>query len=143
MPDESPLIQPVESPVICKPYYEPTHYWEYDRNTGGATKLPGRRPAAYWYKLPDADTRRGQTALQFDEDRRDLPLVNKLRADVKRWRQANWEGATNVTKDLLRHWTRKDRSRRFFFCRRSRRTLDIWSTRNPIKRGAAVHLEHA
>ncbi|MBI2502578.1 MAG: DEAD/DEAH box helicase family protein [Candidatus Latescibacteria bacterium] len=116
MPDESLLIQPVESPVICKPYYEPTHYWEYDRNTGGATKLSGRRPAAYWYKLPDADTRRGQTALQFDEDRRDLPLVNKLRADVKRWRQANWEGATNVTKDLLRHWTRQDRSRRFFFC---------------------------
>ena len=28
------LIQPVESPVICKPYYEPTHYWEYDRATG-------------------------------------------------------------------------------------------------------------
>ena len=28
----------------------------------------------------------------------------------------NWEGATNVTKDLLRHWWRKDRPRRFFFC---------------------------
>ena len=23
-------IQPVESPVICKPYYEPTHYREYE-----------------------------------------------------------------------------------------------------------------
>jgi hypothetical protein len=31
MPEEPVLIQPVESPVICKPYYEPTHYWEYDR----------------------------------------------------------------------------------------------------------------
>ncbi|MBU2228424.1 MAG: DEAD/DEAH box helicase family protein, partial [Proteobacteria bacterium] len=45
-----------------------------------------------------------------------LALVNKLRADVKRWRNAGWEGATNVTKDLLRHWMRKDRPRRFFFC---------------------------
>jgi type III restriction enzyme len=35
---------------------------------------------------------------------------------VKRWRERGWEGAENVTKDLLRHWCRKDRSRRFFFC---------------------------
>jgi hypothetical protein len=30
------LIQPVESPVICKPYYEPTQYWEYDRQTAAS-----------------------------------------------------------------------------------------------------------
>ena len=76
----------------------------------------GRRPAAYWYKFADADSRRGQLTLELEEDRRDLILVNKLRADVKRWRNAGWEGATNVTKDLLRHWRRKDRPRRFFFC---------------------------
>jgi type III restriction enzyme len=110
------LIQPVESPVICKPYYEPTQYWEYDRQTGRAALQPGRRPAAYWYKFADADTRRGQLALELEEDRRELTLVNRLRADVKRWRNAGWEGATNVTKDLLRHWHRKDRPRRFFFC---------------------------
>ncbi len=57
-----------------------------------------------------------QIDLGLDEGRRDLALVNKLRSDVKRWRQSNWEGATNVTKDLLRHWWRKDRGRRFFFC---------------------------
>ncbi len=116
MPDAPIPIQPVASPVICKPYYEPDCYWEYDRNTGQATKQLGRRPASYWYKLPDADTRRGQLTLEIEEDRRDLVLVNNLRADVKRWRKSNWEGATNVTKNLLRHWTRKDRPRRFFFC---------------------------
>jgi type III restriction enzyme len=125
---EPVLIQPVESPVICKPYYEPTHYWEYDRTSGRAVKQPGRRPAAYWYKLSDEELRqrnlplrsRGATGdqmrLELEEGRRDLVLVNKLRNDVKRWRQSNWEGATNVTKDLLRHWWRKDRGRRFFFC---------------------------
>ena len=110
------LIQPVESPVICKPYYEPTQYWEYDRQTGRAALRAGRRSAAYWYKFADADARRGQLSLELEEDRRDLALVNKLRADVKRWRNAGWEGATNVTKDLLRHWHRRDRPRRFFFC---------------------------
>ena len=116
MANDSVLIQPVEGPVICKPYYEPTYYWDYDRNTGRAMKREGRRSAAYWYKLPDADTRRGQLTLELQEERRDLVFVNRLRADVKRWRQSNWEGATNVTKDLLRHWMRKDRARRLFFC---------------------------
>ncbi|MDO9558742.1 MAG: DEAD/DEAH box helicase family protein [Syntrophales bacterium] len=116
MNPEPVLIQPVESPVICKPYYEPTQYWEYDRQTGRAALQPGRRPAAYWYKFADADMRRGQLALELEEDRRELTLVNRLRSDVKRWRNAGWEGATNVTKDLLRHWQRKDRPRRFFFC---------------------------
>jgi type III restriction enzyme len=122
------LIQPVESPVICKPYYEPTHYWEYDRTSGRAVKQPGRRPAAYWYKLSEEemrqrnlplnfrDKRGDQMRLELEEGRRDLVLVNKLRTDVKKWRQSNWEGGTNVTKDLLRHWWRKDRGRRFFFC---------------------------
>ena len=87
-PEEPILIQPVESPVICKPYYEPTRYWEFDRQTGRAALREGRRPAAYWYKFADADSRRGQLSLELEEDRRDLALVNKLRADVKRWRNA-------------------------------------------------------
>ncbi|MBI4330134.1 MAG: DEAD/DEAH box helicase family protein [Chloroflexi bacterium] len=131
--NEPVLIQPVESPVICKPYYEPTDHYEYDRTTGRANKLPGRRPDAYWYKLSNEEVRQhgarqGKLALrlkqptgdeirfELDEGRRDLVLVNRLREDVKRWRNANWEGATNVTKDLLRHWGRKDRARRLFFC---------------------------
>ena len=127
-PSEPVLIQPVESPVICKPYYEPTLHYEYDRSTGRATKEPGRRPAAYWYKLSDEEVRQKKLPLHFkdargdeirlelDEGRRELVLVNKLRSDVKRWRNSNYEGATNVTKDLLRHWSRKDRPRRLFFC---------------------------
>jgi len=34
MPNDPILIQPVESPVICKPYYEPDYHWDYNRNTG-------------------------------------------------------------------------------------------------------------
>jgi type III restriction enzyme len=114
-PKEPNLIQPVESPVICVPYMEPTHYWDYNRETGVADKVEGRRPSYYWYK-DETDTRKQQLSFELEEQRRDMVMVNKLRRDVKRWRESQWEGATNVTKDLLRHWTRPDRQRRFFFC---------------------------
>ncbi len=107
-------IQPVDDPIICSPYEEPSRYWEYKRQTGEAVLQSGRRAAAYWYKTDVR--RRGQLQLELEEERRDLVLVNRLRADVKRWRQTGWEGAENVTKDLLRHWWRQDRFRRLFFC---------------------------
>ena len=43
-------------------------------------------------------------------------MVNLLREDVKRWRDSGYEGAENITKKLLEHWTRPERYRRLFFC---------------------------
>src|SRR5579862_2409848 len=120
-------IQPVEDPILCSPYAEPDQYWDYARETGEARLAAGRRPAAYWYKEPE-ETKRvrkvseptlpglASTGQGLDETQRELDLVNKLRADVKRWRESKHEGATNITKDLLRHWWNKDRPRRLFFC---------------------------
>lgn len=109
-------IQPVENPIINRPYEEPNRYYTYHRETGEARLVEGqRRPAAYYYKDPE-DTRRGQLALELEEKSRELTHVNHLRADVKRWRESNYEGASNITKDLLRHWWNPDRPRRFFFC---------------------------
>ena len=51
-----------------------------------------------------------------EEQREDLPLINALRDDVRRWRASGYEGATQVTKELLRYWGRNDRPRRLFFC---------------------------
>ena len=51
-----------------------------------------------------------------EEERDDLPLVNVLREDVRKWRESGYPGASNVTRDLLRHWARADRARRLFFC---------------------------
>jgi len=51
-----------------------------------------------------------------EEERDDLPLVNALQDDVRRWRKAGWENASETTKKLLRHWWREDRGRRLFFC---------------------------
>jgi type III restriction enzyme len=78
--------------------------------------MPGRRPASYWYKTQRTGS--AQRELFAEEERDDLPLVNALRDDVRRWRQAHYDGATPVTKQLLAYWTRSDGPRRLFFCQR-------------------------
>src|SRR5690242_14665018 len=88
----------------------------YDTKTGEARKEPGRRPASYWYRTEKTGS--AQARLFAEEERDDLPLVNLLREDIKRWREADYRGASNVTRELLHHWTREDRSRRLFFCQR-------------------------
>lgn len=111
--DEIP-IQPVENPILCPPYAEPTAHWVYDTKTGIPSQFPGRRPASYWFKTERIAT--GQRDLFAEEERDDLPLVNALRDDVRAWRKSGWENASEVTKTLLRHWSRPDRPRRLFFC---------------------------
>lgn len=114
MPDETIPIQPVENPILCSPYREPDQHWLYDTTTGVPSKAPGRRPASYWFKTER--TGGAQRDLFAEEERDDLPLVNALREDVKRWRDSGWENASETTKKLLRHWWREDRGRRLFFC---------------------------
>lgn len=114
MSDEPIPIQPVENPILCSPYKEPDQHWLYDTKTGIPSKTPGRRPASYWFKTER--TGGAQRDLFAEEERDDLPLVNALRDDVRRWRESGWENASETTKKLLRHWWREDRGRRLFFC---------------------------
>lgn len=114
-PTEVP-IQPVENPILCSPYEEPSQYWKYDRDSGQPMLVSGRREAGYWYKTEKTGTR--QQKLLTEEERDDLPLVNRLRADVKRWREVGYRGASSVTRGLLEHWARSDLERRLFFCQR-------------------------
>lgn len=114
MPDDQVPIQPVEDPILCSPYEEPTDHWLYDRESGAPSRNPGRRPASYWYKTERTGS--SQYELLAEEERDDLPLVNALRADVRRWRESKWQGASRTTKRLLMHWWRSDLPRRLFFC---------------------------
>ena len=109
-------VQPVDRPILCSPYDEPHHHWKYDTDTGAARPEPGRRPAAYWYKTERTGS--AQMTLFAQEQQDDLPLVNLLREDVRRWREADYRGATLATRELLRHWASADRDRRLFFCQR-------------------------
>lgn len=109
-------VQPVDKPILCSPYVEPDQHWVYDRTTGIPTRAADRRPASYWYKSERTGSAQRQMAFIAEEERDDLPLVNALRDDVRRWRKRQWEGASETSKTLLRHWWREDRSRRLFFC---------------------------
>jgi type III restriction enzyme len=115
MSNEVP-IQPVEKPILCNPYEEPADHWLYDKVTGEAQHGGRRREAGYWYKTERTGS--AQLTLIAEEDRDDLPLVNALREDVARWRNADYRGATPVTRELLKHWARPDLTRRLFFCQR-------------------------
>ena len=114
MPQVEIPIQPVDDPILCRPYDEPEEHWVYDTGTGVPSRTPGRRPASYWYK--SERTGSAQRDLFAEEERDDLPLVNALREDVRRWHKAGWPSASQTTKKLLRHWWRQDRARRLFFC---------------------------
>ncbi len=107
-------VEPVGEPILCSPYEEPDRHWLYSRRTGRPSRIPSRREASYWFKTVRAGS--AQRLLLPDEDRDDLPLVNALRYDVGRWRKSGWQNASETTKRLLRHWWRKDRPRRLFFC---------------------------
>lgn len=114
MPDTQIPIQPVDKPILCSPYTEPDKHWLYDTRTGIPSKTPGRRPAHYWFKTERTGS--AQMSLLAEEERDDLPLVNALRDDVRRWRESGWTNASETSKKLLRHWWREDRARRLFFC---------------------------
>jgi type III restriction enzyme len=107
-------IQPVKRPILCSPYEVPDAHWLYDTKTGEPREQPGRRDAGYWYKTDKVGSAQGK--MFVEEERDDIELVNALRKDVDRWRESKYRGASNVTKDLLNHWTSKNRGRRLFFC---------------------------
>ena len=111
-------IQPVDKLIICPPYDEPNDHWVYDTETGAASRAGKRRPASYWYKTQRTGSAQQSLPGMAEEERDDLPLINLLRDDVRRWREAKYRGASPVTKELLNWWANPKRGRRLFFCQR-------------------------
>lgn len=115
MTSEAPLpVQPVAEPILCSPYEEPDAHWHFDRDHHQHVQVSGRRPSRYWHQGSLTGSR--QRSLFMEEDEDDLPLVNLLRANVRDWRQNGYPHVTPVTRQLLLHWARTDRTRRLFFC---------------------------
>jgi type III restriction enzyme len=115
-PNEWTPTQAAPDPILNNPYEEPSQHWSY---AGGVpSKTPGRRPASYWFKTTKIGTT--QEKLFAEEERDELPLVNKLRADVSNWRRSKepYRGASKVTKELFAYWFSQDRHRPLFFCQR-------------------------
>ena len=125
-------MQPVDRPILCNPYEEPRDHWIYDKETGAASHAGTRRPASYWYKTERTGSAQLTLTGLAEEERDDLPLVNALREDVRKWREAGYPGATNVTRELFRHWARTDRARRLILLPDRSRRDDHLFARDPV-----------
>ena len=85
----------IDQLIINSPYKEPGEHWRYHRETRFFTREQERRKAGY--------VRASEKSRSFDDPGTfvELPLVNKIRPRVKAWREADYPGATGITKRLL------------------------------------------
>nr|WP_298410482.1 DEAD/DEAH box helicase family protein [uncultured Halomonas sp.] len=116
----------VASPIINSPFYEPKYHWQI-RKGEPPLKAEGRRPASYYFRVPEhAERGRRQNREQdlFGEadigQEEELALVNLLRQRVATWRSGEltgreYDGVSPVTRELLALWRSEGRMQRLFF----------------------------
>ena len=114
-------INAVEAPIINSPYDEPAYHWHIEA-AKPPEKRSGRRPASYFFRVPERAARgrkvKGQQSLLDDAAKGEeylLDLANLVRQRVKDWRARDYAGATKVTRELLELWHSPDRAQRLFF----------------------------
>ena len=113
--------------IVNSPYEEPGHYWHYERETRLFDQAEGRRPAGYVVASPDSKA--------FDDPGVfiEIPMVNRIRPRVRRWRENGYPGVSGITRRLLAHWTDPEEfaDRRFFFCQLEAVETLIWLAEAP------------
>ena len=119
----------VDRVVICDAFREPNRH--YRLLAGGKSKLtPGRRPSMR-YRATARDAKGGVAGIVgregalFEEmtaaDEEQNEAVNRLREEIREWRDAGYPGTALVTRRCLEWWFERDEERlkqgkRFFFC---------------------------
>jgi type III restriction enzyme len=116
----------IDKLIINSPYQVPKQHWNRVPRTKSVFKLyPTRREAGY---MKATDTKSTEDTGVFIP----IPLVNKIRKEVDRWRVADYPGITGVTRRLLKHWYDPlERNNRFFFCQLEAIETIIWATEAP------------
>lgn len=102
----------VPQPILNSPFDEPSEHWHIVEGEEPEPR-PGRRPAMYYYRDPKVKPEKeyGTVAGTAIE----LKLVNRIRAQVKKWRLDGYPGVTRTTLELLQWWQRDGRAQRLFF----------------------------
>ena len=123
--------------IINSPYEEPCEHWRYHRETRLFTREPERRKAGY--------VRASEKSRTFDDPGVfvELPLVNQIRPRVKAWREADYPGASGITKRLLQHWhdpEQRDSNRRFFFCQLEALETLMWLAEAPTSERVGIQV---
>jgi type III restriction enzyme len=132
-----PSSESIDQLIICSPYEKPGEHWKYNRETRRFSREPNRRPAGY--------IRASDASKSFDDPGEfvELPLVNKIRPRVEKWRSEDHPGASGITKRLLQHWHDPEQreSKRFFFCQLEAIETLMWLAEAPESErvGIKVH----
>ena len=128
-----------ENPILNSPYDYPRRHWKMDADNKPTGEInSSRRPSSN--RTPIVTPRakgKGNSAIQQDlfldtsegVDYRENELINRIRAEVDRWRespQENWH-VTAETARLLKHWRHFEfPSYRPFFCQIEAVETLIW-----------------
>lgn len=105
MPAEAPQEHVHRHPVLTRPYSEPTRHWEIIEDEPRDTIVSRRRGADE--PLPMGADIPSQRGFEFALGGPDGGFIDKLRAEVRSWRDAGWPGTSNATRDLLEYWSRE------------------------------------
>jgi len=113
------------NPIINDAFAEPVRHWYF---SGLVPEIrQGRRRSGYLSPSPD-----GQ--LKISDELIELPVVNDIRDRVRSWREADYPGASQVTRDLFRHWwddSRKQLNNRPFFAQQEAVEVVVFLTEAP------------
>jgi type III restriction enzyme len=137
------------SPILNTPYEEPTKHYATDAegNLDYRNVRPGRRVF-----VPDVPSVPLEPAKKQGSmfDINDLAseyrehVVNQLREQIARWREANYPGVTSrVTRDLLNYWfsnAERQSWQKLFYPQREAVEAAIWLNEVAEKSNAGTHL---
>ena len=122
--------------IINSPFIEPAEHWEFDQ-ARSKVRRQSRRVAGY---VIASGSKIYDEAGKFIP----LPLVNKIRPRVKKWRENNYPGVTAITKRLLEFWYEKEadgRMHEFFFCQKEAIETLIWLREAPANERVGINIE--
>jgi type III restriction enzyme len=121
--------------IINNPYEKPKQHLKYIREIRRFELVDGRRPAGYVVA--------SEASATFDDPGIfiSLPLVNKIRERVDKWRENGYPGITRITKNLLEHWTSPDREIKLFFCQIEAIETLIWLVEAPESEKQGIKIE--
>lgn len=127
----------VQDPILNSPYEGPKEYWRIVEGEA-PERMPGRRPAMYYYRPPKYAASDGGIGTAIE-----LKLVNRIRERVTSWRDQGYPGVTRTTLELLQHWYREGREMRLFFAQLEAAETIIFLTeaRQDLKQGINVPLD--
>ena len=120
MVEGAPLSKQV---ILNGPYSEPQRHWHYEELERQHRMEETRRKSSYIrQEVVGSGARR-----RVYQRPKELELVNEIRPLIQDWRLGNWEEATDVSRELLVHWSkREERDRRLFFCQLEAAETMIW-----------------